>query len=213
MIDIDQIVGAINRQRAAVSRERSLLVGITGIDGSGKGYLTAKIVARLQQMGFKTANINVNGWLNLPHIRFNRDNPAENFYRRGLRLDEMFDQLILPLKARRSIRLTADYVEETAAEYRPHLYEYQNVDIILLEGIYLLKRAYQQHFDLSCWVECTFETALARVVKRQTVPNNDLITVYRTIYFPAQRIHLERDNPLHAAAEIIVNDPRITLVS
>ncbi len=213
MINIDQIVGAISRQRAAIPAQRSVLVGITGIDGSGKGYLTAKIAAHLQPSGLSVAVLNVNGWLTLPPIGFNHDNPAEHFYRHGLRLDEMFEQLILPLQARRSIRLTASYAAAGDTEYHPHLYEYQNVDIILLEGIYLLKRAYQRHFDLSCWVECTFETALARVLKHQGPPNNDRITAYRAIYFPAQRLHLERDNPLHAADEIIVNDPRITLVS
>lgn len=41
------------------------------------------------------------------------------------------------------------------------MYEFQDVDIIILEGIYLLKQAYRYHFNLSFWVEGTFETVLA----------------------------------------------------
>jgi uridine kinase len=33
-----------------------------------------------------------------------------------------------------------DYAEETATIYRKQLYEFKDIDIILLEGIYLLKR-------------------------------------------------------------------------
>jgi len=32
---------------------------------------------------------------------------------------------------------------------------------------------------------------------------------YRTIYFPAQLIHFERDRPREAATAIINNDPRL----
>jgi uridine kinase len=42
----------------------------------------------------------------------------------------------------------------------------EEVDIIVLEGIYLLKHAYRHYFDLAFWVECTFETALQRALQR-----------------------------------------------
>ncbi len=51
----------------------------------------------------------------------------------------MFAQLILPLRDHRSLRIVADYAEETATEYRRHVYEFEDADVIALEGIYLLK--------------------------------------------------------------------------
>jgi len=131
-----------------VSVSRSVLIGITGIDGCGKGYLTAKIAAQLQQQGIKAISINVDGWLNLPQKRFNQANPAEHFYEHAIRFDEMFNQLILPLKEYRKHCIVADFAEETDSEYRKHTYRFEDVDIILLEGIYLLKRSYRHYFDL-----------------------------------------------------------------
>lgn len=32
---------------------------------------------------------------------------------------------------------------------------------------------------------------------------------YETIYFPAQRVHFERDRPRDAADVVVVNDPRL----
>ena len=80
-----------------------------------------------------------------------------------------------------------------------------------IEGIYLLRRPFQAHYDLSFWVDCTFETALERaLVRRQEgLSEAETIAAYRTIYFPAQAIHLGRDAPRAAASAIVVNDPRL----
>jgi uridine kinase len=209
--DIISAAGLILAKRAEVPAERSVLVGITGIDGSGKGYVTGKLVAQLQDQGVRVAAIGVDGWLNLPPRRFNPSNPAEHFFDHALRFEELFDRLILPLQARRSRRIVMDYTEETATEYRKHTYDFQDIDIIVLEGIYLLKRAYRGSFDLSFWVDCTFETALERAVQRsqEDLSPEETIRAYHTIYFPAQRLHFARDNPRAAASAIIPNDPRI----
>jgi uridine kinase len=123
----------------------------------------------------------------------------------------MFQPLILPLKQNRRCHIEADFAEETATEYRPHVYHYEAVDIIILEGIYLLKRAYRHHFDLTFWTACSFETALERALRRaqEGLPPAETIRAYETIYFPAQRIHCERDHPQVAADFIIANDPRL----
>lgn len=214
MADVHQAVNAILTKWVEVPMQRSALVGISGIDGSGKGYLTAKIVPQLQQRGIHAVGIGVDGWLNLPHKRFNKENPAAHFYEHAIRFEEMFAQLILPLKQNRSHRVVADFAEETATEFRQHTYEFADVDVIVLEGIYLLKRAYRRYFDLTFWVDCSFQTALERALKRgqEGLPLDETIRAYQTIYFPAQRIHFERDNPRAAADAIIVNDPRIMVV-
>ncbi len=88
--------------RRAVPVQRSVLAGITGIDGCGKGYITAQIVGALQAKGIRAVAINIDGWLNLPNRRFNPSNPAEHFYFHAIRFEEMFAQLVLPLRDRRS---------------------------------------------------------------------------------------------------------------
>jgi uridine kinase len=188
----------------------ALLVGVSGIDGSGKGYVTGAIASRLEQSGVRAVVLNVDGWLNLPEVRFSRERPAERFYEKALRLDEMFEKLVLPLKQKRSVRLAADFTEETATSYRPHVYEYDDVDVIVLEGIYLFKREYREYFDLRLWIDCSFETALGRAIARaqEGLPPEETVSAYRTIYFPAQEIHFERDDPRGAAHLVLRNDEK-----
>jgi uridine kinase len=213
MTDTEQAVAVLLQNRQVVSAEQSVLAAISGIDGSGKGYITGQLAAGLARHGAKVANINIDGWLNLPTKRFSATEPAEHFYQHAIRFPEMFAQLVLPLKAHRSHRVVADFAEETATAYRPHQYQFDDVDIILLEGIFLLKRAHRRHFDIALWVDCSFETARERALRRgqEGLPADETIRAYETIYFPAQRIHFVRDDPRRAAHLIIPNDPRLTV--
>lgn len=209
--DEAKVVEAILDRRRQVPSWRSLLVGVSGIDASGKGYITARLTAGLQAEGVNAANINLDGWLNLPPKRFSRVRPAENFYETAIRFDELFARLILPLRERRSLVLHAELAEETASDYHRHTYKFSDVDVILLEGIFLFKQAYRSRFDLAVWVDCSFETALERALARgqEGLPAEETIRAYETIYYPAQQLHFRVDSP-HASADLILpNDPRL----
>jgi uridine kinase len=208
MMGIDEVVKRIVQRRAEAPENRSLLVGISGIDGCGKGYVAVQIEARLAQYAVTSAVINVDGWLNLPDKRFDRDAPAERFYESAIRFDEFFSDLVIPLRDRRSVHMVADFVEETARQYRKHIYNIKNVDVILVEGIFLFKQAYRSLFDLAIWIDCSFSTALARALQRaqEGLPPAETIVAYETIYFPAQRIHFDQDNPRGSADLILDND-------
>lgn len=211
MSTLQVVSDAILSRRQGVPTSESLLVGISGIDGSGKGHVTGLLVAELRRRGIHAVSINVDGWLELPSRRFDADRPAEYFYHHAIRFDEMFARLVLPLQRDRSIRVEIDFTEETAQEYQRRTEVYQDVEVILLEGIFLFKRAHRRYFHWKLWVECTFETALERALarKQEGLPPEATIQAYRTIYFPAQEIHFRLDEPREAADATWVNDPRL----
>jgi uridine kinase len=208
MSGIDEVVRKILERRANIPDTRSLLVGVSGIDGCGKGYVTTQLRAHLALRGVIPAILNVDGWLNLPQKRFDQSAPAVNFYENAIRLDQFFNQLVLPLRDRRSVHLVADFVEETASAYRKHTYDYRDVSVILVEGIFLFKPRYRKYFDLAIWIDCSFPTALERAIDRaqEGLSPANTIAAYDTIYFPAQRIHLAQDKPRENADLIFEND-------
>ena len=208
MVDMHAAVEMILAGRRRIPAHESMLVAVSGIDGSGKGYVTERIVACVQQKAVNAMAVNVDGWLNLRPRRFHEKRPAEHFYRHAIRFDDMFAQLILPLKRQRSIRVEADLAEETATVYHRHVYDFRDVDVIVLEGIYLLKRAFRRYYDLALWVDCSFEAALVRALQRtqEGLPPDETIQAYQTIYFPAQYIHFALDNPQSSANAIVDND-------
>jgi len=202
------IVAEILEARARVPAMRSLLVGISGIDGSGKGFITEKLADALRTKSLNVALISADDWLNLPHVSINRYNYAEHFYEHAIRFDEMFERLIVPLRQNREINITADCADAKATTYREQCYDFRNIDIVLLEGIFLFKLGYRHQFDLGVWIDCSFKCALERAIERgqEGLPPAETIKAFQTIYFPAQRIHLARDNPREGADIVFMND-------
>jgi len=208
MHGLDGLTQQILRRRATVPENRCLLVGVSGIDGSGKGFVARQLEARLALYGVIPAIVNVDGWLNLPERRFKQNDPAENFYENAIRFDQFFTQLVIPLRDRRNVHVVADFTEETASQYHKHTYDFKDVSVLLVEGIFLFKREYRTHFDLAIWVDCSFPTALARAIDRaqEGLSAAKTIAAYEKIYFPAQRIHLNHDNPRENANLVFEND-------
>ena len=203
-----QVTEAIVRKRDAVEPNRAVVVGISGIDGSGKGFVSAKLAESVRSKSLNVAMISADDWLNLPKVCINPDNYAEHFYENAIRVDEMFERLIVPLRDHRDVDLLADCGDAKATVHRKHRYIFRNIDVILLEGIFLFKEGYRDYFDLKIWIECSYQTALKRAIARgqEGLPPAETQYSFETIYFPAQRIHLDRDEPRRAADLIVRND-------
>ena len=206
MTSFDNLVNIVINQQSKISDNKSLLVAVTGIDGSGKGYVTEKLVTALNKQTINTVSINLDAWHTLPSHRFDSERSPSHFYANAFDFDSLFEQLIFPLQKQREINLTTVLSGILGI---PKIYNYQftNVDVIILEGILLLKRSFQHFYDLKIWIECSWETALARAIKRnqEGISLEELIQDYQNLYFPVQRLHLQLDDPQANADYIYVN--------
>ena len=127
----------------------------------------------------------------------------------------MFTKTVFPLRDHRSLRAEIPYADETAVEYRRRTLQFDDIEVIVPEGTYLLKHCFQFYYERAIWVECRFETALDRAFLRsqEGLPPEETIRDYRTIYAPAQEIHFQRDDPKGVADLIVNNDARLGPVS
>ncbi len=205
---LGRLVRLVINAHTGVPNTRALLVGISGIDASGKSFVSAKLANALRSNLLNVALISADDWLNLPEVCINPENPAEHFYQHALRLDEMFTRLVVPLRNQRSVDVLADCGDARATVHRKHCYNFRNIDVVLLEGIFLFKSGCCGHFDLKIWIECSFKTALERAIGRgqEGLSRTETIKSFQTIYFPAQRIHLDRDDPRAAVDYVFQND-------
>lgn len=181
-------------------------LSISGIDGSGKGFISQLLEKKLSETGLRVATINIDPWQNPIPIRLKEESPAENFYKNVFRWDDFFKKLIIPLKKKRHISLSTQLIRTDADEYYEYTYEYKDLDIIIIEGILLFQQQFEHLFDYKIWIECSFETALKRAIQRNSEKLDEarLIHDYHTFYYPAQRLHFELDNP-QKRADIIFN--------
>jgi uridine kinase len=181
---VPELANAIIEKRRTRARDGAILVAISGIDASGKGTLASRLAVHLGDRGMRVGSIGVDAWLTpLDGLSLDSD-PGEQFYLQAIRFDEVFERIA-----------------------RLHR-EDESINVILLEGIFLFKRDLRFRYDLSIWVDCGFETALARALARnqERLSREHLLADYRRIYFPAQELHLRRDNPRDFADIVYLND-------
>ena len=141
-------------------------------------------------------------------MRFAAVDPGGHFYRHAFRWDALFDKLVDPLRLRRSIRLVGRQLRLVDDAWVHHEYAFDDVDVVVLEGIFLFKRELRARYDASLWVECSFDAALerARVRNQEGLSPERLRSDYHRIYFPAQRVHFERDDPRGFADVVLANE-------
>lgn len=208
---METLVRAIHERRRKLTPARCLVVGISGIDASGKGVVSDRLAERLRADGFNVAVIHGDGWLHLPERRFSKSNPGEHFYRHAFRFDELFHHLVRPLRETRTVWHKANHTEETASHFRQKVYDLRDIDIAIVECVFLFQPYFEGEFDLRVWIECRFETALARAIARRQegLGPDETIVAFEQIYFPAQRLHLERDDPKSRADIVYTNEVTI----
>ena len=190
------------------SSSSAFTVGISGIDASGKGYITRLLQKELEKRNYKVANINIDKWQNPIPIRLLKEDPVENFYRNVFRWDDFFSHLVVPLRTNRQIFLQPNLIRTDADLYYPFTYDFHDIDIVLIEGIFLFKPALLKYYDCKIWIDCSFETGMHRAIERNSekLSRERLIQDYNTYYYPAQIYHFQRDNPKDVSDIIYCND-------
>lgn len=206
-INIGNMIKAGMRGYASLAGSRALLIAISGIDAAGKSTLAGKLAYGLREEELNVATISVEKWHDPRRTQLG-NKPVSDYYQNAYKPKPLFEKLVLPLKQARSVSLQNAIVEVANGQHRTQNYSYEAVDVIILEGIFLLKPALLAHYDLSFWVECSFTTALRRAlkVKPKGISVSQFMANFQKIYFPAQRLHIERDAPQAAATAIYPND-------
>jgi hypothetical protein len=113
-----------------------------------------------------------------------------------------------------AVRDRAPLVRPRALEsdvYDPLEYRFDDIDVVLVEGILLFQSRFDERYDLRVWVECSFATALQRALERnaERLPKHRLREDYERIYHAAQRHHFAVDAPQRRADYTILNDDRL----
>jgi uridine kinase len=206
VLTIEELASRIRTEHSR-KPSRVLLVGISGIDGSGKSFVTRQLAAKLSAGGICVANVALDPWRTAPSERFDVQNPGETFYRNAYRFDALFETLVTPLQQTGTVDIQADLRRSDGSKYRERI-QYSGVNVILLEGLFLFKESLRDRFDLRIWIQCSFETALNRALDRnqEGKPPEALVADYQTFYVPAQKIHMRVDTPDRDAHLVFLND-------
>lgn len=188
-------------------------IAISGIDASGKGYVAAQVKNFLDEKNLKVALLAMDEWQMPKSVALHDDNPAENFYHNVFRWNAFFDSLFFPLQKNKGVQLSVKQFSNPKDEVVTREYNFSNIDMIITEGIFLLKKDLYMLFDFKIWIECSFDKAMKRALHRNQEGRSDmdLAKDYNQYYFPAQQYHFEKDKPMQNADVVFDNSFGITL--
>lgn len=213
MLDVPGVVAQVRAARTAPGAPRTLLVAFSGIDAAGKGYVAHQVANALRPEGIRVAVLTPNAWLTPFDEHRRAADPVRHYYEQAVDFADLFRLLIDPLKENGSVRLTRRIEQKSGEEWTEFCFDLERVEVVVLESVFLLKREWRSRYDLSYWVECCYETALARARDRSPFGafDEEVELDFRRIRFPAQEMHFTRDEPRQHASGVIENDSRQSL--
>jgi uridine kinase len=195
----------------AVDRPHPLRVAIDGIDASGKTSLANELVEPLQSLKRTSIRASLDGFHNPRSIRYRRgpDSPL-GYFEDAFDYTRLQNALLQPLgpDGSRCYRTAIfDYLTDQAL-HLPWMTA-GSQDILLFDGIFLLRPELASIWDFSIFLDVNFEMALQRAFQRDLplfASPHAILNRYQKRYFPAQQHYLQVHTPVSRANVVIDNN-------
>ena len=207
----EQILEEIETRK---QKDRAFVIGITGIDCSGKSTFAESFKKFLTARGFDTQFIGIDDFHNPMAYRYAGDNQAENYYNKSFNITGIIDNLLVPIhnKDTFSIRLTLLNVITDRYEIEKEFSFNQNT-IVVFEGVFLFRKELSPYIDYKIFLDIPFEESKRRAMNRDIEAS---LKKYDEKYLPAQRKYLDEYPPGETVDMIIDNSdweyPKIKLL-
>ncbi|MFK8034891.1 MAG: AAA family ATPase [Hyphomicrobiales bacterium] len=206
-MNTEEIIEQIDRRFRHAS-EKNLIVGVSGIDGSGKSTVSNQLESALSGRGIATAQINLDDFLNPKEIRHKNPNQIEGYFQDNFDFESLVTKVLEPARRSASFNCKVPVLTLETDQISDREFTFSGPGVLIIEGVFLFKKEMRDLFDFKIWLQIEFEQAMNRVLKRtrdKRYGNPEAIRArYEERFFPTQRFHLERDNPCEAA-DITIN--------
>tara|TARA_B110000285_G_scaffold21275_1_gene20662 strand:- start:1142 stop:1708 length:567 start_codon:yes stop_codon:yes gene_type:complete len=167
----------------------SVIIGINGLDCSGKTYFSKSLKNYFTDMGVSSVVVDIDTF-NLKDIE---DQTYESFSKKQFTnkdLEMYYSQIIDFNLARKKILELID-----------------NYSIIIIEGIFIYKKEFVDLFNIKIFLETSYQIAIKRFQLRQK-RNNDTrsMEIFKEIWEPSHFLYLKEIDPKNLSDLVINND-------
>ncbi|MCK6258993.1 hypothetical protein LCY76_20690 [Fictibacillus sp. KIGAM418] len=202
---INNLCSLIIKQRSA---DTPLIVGITGIDTSGKTQLTYELHKHLQTLNESVQIVHVDDFHNPKSKRYVPDLPeADQYYNLSINFDELVTKVLNPIKDQGQLQITLNHLDilSDSMSLQKEYSIFPN-SIVLLEGVFLFRPETYPFIDFSIFLNIDEDTALQRAAIRDVpTQGEEVLNKYHTKYFPAQRTYLQIYRP-DLIADVVIDN-------
>ena len=199
---------AQNIAMQAFDAERPFMVGVNGVDGSGKTMLSAELHRQLEAQGLPVTIVHIDDFTQ-PHSRRTASNdPIERYYNNTFDIDSLRSAILEPLVARQlgSVLLRHESPHDPS-QVVEHKYSFtSSPSVVIVEGVFVFRPKLADYFDTKIFVDVPLSEMRERAIERD-VPHFGfgVLKKYLTRYIPAQTRYLEVVRPFDIADIVIDN--------
>lgn len=196
-----------------------LVVGINGIDTSGKTMFSKNLEKHLQALNYEVQMIHIDDFHNPKSIRYSGEDEVSNYFYQSFDYNRLISEILNPMKYEKKLSKTYMALNlETDKHDLERIYKVTPNTIVILEGVFILRDEIRGFLDFSIFLSVPFEIVKERARKRD-VPmyGEEILEKYDNKYIPTQKKYLEMFPP-EILADIIIdnqdwNHPKIVKVN
>ena len=191
-----------------------VLVGIDGVDGSGKTHFAAALAAELRRQGRSVVVLHADDFLNPRAVRhrLGRASP-EGFFLDSYDYDALEREVLVPLGPGGDGRYRPASLDlERDVRITPEVRVVDERAVAILEGLFLHRDRLESRWDYSVFLDAPFPVTVQRVSGRDGTVADPHHTDLRR-YVEGQRVYFRSCNPWLRADRVVDNSdldrPRI----
>ncbi|GKX68147.1 HAD hydrolase-like protein [Inconstantimicrobium mannanitabidum] len=213
--DIFKIISKINGIYKEVAgqilnikqKNKPLIVGINGVDTSGKSTFTKELVRYLFKIGFRSQTISIDDFHNPSMIRNKENNPIISYLNNAFDIAKIENEIMKPLVTENKLDKELLLLNlETDRFINNKRYVIDEDTIVLFEGVLLYREPLNQYFDLRIFIDVSFDEVLKRAAKRDlSILGAAVIEKYTNKYIPIQKLYIEKYNP-KVLSDIVIDN-------
>lgn len=191
---------------------RPVVVGINGVDASGKSILAAELARCLRDRDVPACVISVDGFHHPRERRYRRgEHAAEAYYHDTIDFSALVETALKPVVESEAfpVRCVTHHFDLMADKPRKEFAEIGRDSAVIVEGIFLFREEILPYLDLRIFIEVEFEAVLSRTAVRDRSVFGSEAAVearYRQKYIPGQMLYLDEVNPKRIADIVIDNN-------
>ena len=207
----DYLLNDLSEAILGYQKESPVLVGIDGVDASGKTTLADKLAYRLKESNRQIIRASIDGFHNPKAIRYRRGrNSPSGYYQDSFNHHLIIDKLLKPLSSGDLKYKEVAFDYRTDNEVNVPGKKADKDAILIMDGIFLFRPELLNYWDIKIFLDVSFDVTLQRAIKRakdQETPDSeqDIIDLYNRRYIPGQRLYFQEATPQEKADILIDN--------
>ncbi|MCK5490545.1 MAG: hypothetical protein KAI67_01755 [Candidatus Pacebacteria bacterium] len=196
----DDILNEIDKRK---DENRAFILGINGIDGSGKTEFSLSFEKYLLSKKRKIQIIHIDDFCNPKSIRYAGDDLIYNCFHKTFDINLVVRSLLIPIQRNKELNIELTLLNTTTDKYDvKRKFIINKNTIIIFEGVYVFRDEFISYLDYKIFLDISIKECRKRIEKRD---GEETVEKLNNKYLPAQSKYIEEVSPSEVADLVIDN--------